>query len=249
MAIDPIGVIDLNCDMGESFGNYLIGQDDEIMPWITSCNIACGFHAGDPFHIEKTLINAKKYQLRVGAHPGYPDLNGFGRRPMQLSDDELRAIIRYQVSALTGMARSLGIEVSYVKPHGALYNKMTVDEREALIVIRTIREIDSGLAIMGLAGSRVKDIAAAMDMQFIAEAFADRRYDDRGKLVSRQSERAVIEDPVLAADQVWSIINRKEVVTISGAVIPVVADSICIHGDHKNAVPILKAIRARLSDV
>ncbi len=248
MVKDAISGIDLNCDMGESYGNYLIGQDDEIMPWITSCNIACGFHGGDPFHIEKTLLNARKYQLRVGAHPGYPDLNGFGRRPMQFSDDELRAIIRYQVSALTGMARSLGIKVSYVKPHGALYNKMADDEREALVVIRTIREIDPGLAIMGLAGSQVKDIAAAIGIRFIAEAFADRRYDDLGKLVSRLNEAAVIEDPVLAADQVWSIIKRKEVVSVSGVVIPVVADSICIHGDHKNAVPILRAIRTRLSE-
>ncbi len=240
--------LDINCDMGESYGNYLIGNDEEIMPLINSCNIACGFHAGDPLHIERTLFNAKKYQLRVGAHPGYPDLNGFGRRPMRLSEDELRSSVKYQVSAILGMARSVGMIVSYVKPHGALYNQMAVDKKEAEIVIRAIREVDSTLAIMGLAGSEMRQVAGELGLNYIAEAFADRRYDDFGRLVGRNQPGAVIEDPSHAAEQVWSIFRNREVQTLSGTFIPVEADSICIHGDNPYAVPILNAIKEKLSN-
>lgn len=234
---------DINCDMGESYGNYTIGNDDEIMPLITSCNIACGFHGGDPLHIEKTLINAKKYQLKIGAHPGYPDLNGFGRRAMQLPEDELRACIKYQVSALIGMAKSVGVEVSYVKPHGALYNKMADDEITSRIVIRAILELNANLAIMGLSASKTQTVAEDIGARFIAEAFADRRYNEHGKLVSRQDATAIIHDPLQAAAQVLSIIKKNEVQSLGGHKVKIKADSICIHGDNKNAVAILQEIQ------
>ncbi|MBK8503198.1 MAG: LamB/YcsF family protein [Saprospiraceae bacterium] len=237
---------DINCDMGESYGNYTIGNDDEIMPLVTSCNVACGFHGGDPLHIEKTLISAKKYQLKIGAHPGYPDLNGFGRRAMQLSEDELRTCIKYQVSALIGMAKSVGVEVSYVKPHGALYNKMADDEITSRIVICAILELDTNLGIMGLSASKTQSVAEELGVNFIAEAFADRRYDNHGRLVSRQDPRSIIHDPVQAAAQVFSIIRKNEVKSIEGNKVKLRAESICIHGDHKNAVAILKEIRKEM---
>lgn len=234
--------MDINCDMGESYGNYQIGNDEAIMPYITSCSIACGFHAGDPLHMEKTLKNAKKYNLRIGAHPGYPDLNGFGRRPMLLSEDELRSSIKYQVAALAGMAKSLGIVLAYVKPHGALYNKMADDEAESRIVIQAILDIDASLSVMGLAGSKTELVSRALGVPFIAEAFADRRYKDDGRLVSRNEPEGVIHDPQVAKNQVMEIINKNQVKTIKGNFIRVKADSFCVHGDNVNAVAILKAI-------
>lgn len=234
--------IDINCDMGESFGIYQIGNDQEIMPFITSCNIACGFHGGDPLHIEKTLINAKQHSLRIGAHPSYPDLNGFGRRYMALSEDELRTCIKYQVAALIGMAKSLGITLAYVKPHGALYNKMADSEDESRIVIQAILDVDSSLAVMGLAGSKTELVTQALGVPFIAEAFADRRYTAHGRLASRQAAGSVIHDPRQAKKQVVDMVEKNQVETIEGNYINIRADSFCVHGDNKNAVAILQEI-------
>lgn len=234
--------IDLNCDMGESYGNYLIGNDVALMPYISSCNIACGFHAGDPVHILQTLMEAKKHHLRIGAHPGYPDLNGFGRRPMSLSELELRAFILYQVSAVAGMAASIGAEVSYVKPHGALYNSMAHDRILAINFVSAIKEVDATLSIMGLAGSHLGHWVEEAGMSFIAEAFADRRYNDQGSLLPRSDPRAVISDPREAAEQVAMIINESRVKTNTDSYFPIDAESICIHGDNKNAINILIAI-------
>lgn len=232
--------------MGESYGNFKIGNDIEIMPYITSCNVACGFHGGDPLHIENTLKNAKAHNLKVGAHPGYPDLNGFGRRNMDLSENELRACIKYQVAALVGMSKSLGISIAYVKPHGALYNKMADSRKDSRIVIQAILDIDSSLAIMGLAGSKTELVATSLGVPFIAEAFADRRYNSEGRLSSRKDPNSVIIDPKQAADQVDSIINNSAIETTDGSFIHIRADSICVHGDNKFAVPILKEIRSRI---
>jgi len=234
--------IDLNCDMGESFGIYQIGNDREIMPYITSCNIACGFHGGDPIHIEKTLKNAKEHNLRIGAHPGYPDLNGFGRRDMHLSEDELRTCIKYQVAALVGMAKSLGITVAYVKPHGALYNKMADSQDESRIVVQAILDVDSSLAVMGLAGSKTEIVTQALGVPFIAEAFIDRRYNAHGRLVQRRVEGSVINDPQQAKKQVIGLLETNQVETIEGKYIHIKADSFCVHGDNKNAVAILQEI-------
>lgn len=235
--------------MGESFGNFIIGNDEAIMPYITSANIACGFHAGDPWHMQKTIQLAKDHKVKIGAHPSYPDLAGFGRRKMDIPKEELKAIIKYQISALKGMAESLGTKMEYVKPHGALYNNVATDEKEALAVIEAIKEIDDSIYLMGLAGSHLKELADHHKIRFIAEAFADRKYTSDGKLLSRKIKGASITSEKEAVNQLISIMLRNTVQTNEGEEIEIVADSICIHGDNKNAVKILMAINDKLSSM
>lgn len=239
--------IDINCDMGESYGNFSIGNDKAIFPYITSCNIACGFHGGDPWHIEKTIQGALAYGVQIGAHPSYPDLAGFGRRKMQIKPDELRAIVKYQVAALKGMVESLGGKLTYVKPHGALYNTAAHQEDEALAIIKAIQEIDNELYLMGLAGSPIADLAQKLQIPFIAEAFADRKYMSDGKLRSRSEIGAVIDAPLQAAQQVVDIVLQNRVETYEGEIWPLQAQSICIHGDNPAAVAVLEAIDEQLS--
>jgi len=235
--------IDLNCDMGESYGNYKIGNDDRVMPYITSCNVACGFHGGDPLQIEKTIKNALKYGLQIGAHPGFPDLQGFGRREMQIPSNELRAIIKYQIAAIKGITESLGGKLAYVKPHGALYNTAADDEQVAKSIAQAIVEIDGNLAFMGLAGSpQMQKAAEAVGIRFIAEAFADRRYMPNGRLQSRQIAGAVIHDAQQAAEQVLLLAKSQEVISSENTKIKVNAQSICIHGDNPKVGEILQTI-------
>jgi UPF0271 protein len=241
--------IDLNCDMGESYGRYQIGQDDLVFPHITSSNIACGFHGGDPLHIEQTIQKAIKYRVQIGAHPGYPDLQGFGRRNMQIPATELKSIVKYQVAALKGLVESHGAHLHYVKPHGALYNTMARDVQEATAVIEAILEIDAKLKIMGLAGSLVKEVVQQKGGQFIAEAFADRSYNLDGSLMSRIQKGAVLHAPETIAEQVLSIVQKKGVYTITGDFVRIDAQSICIHGDNPEVVPILNAISAKLKQM
>lgn len=237
---------DLNCDLGESYGRFRVGNDDALFPYLTSCNIACGFHGGDPLHIERTIRKALDHGLRIGAHPAYPDLMGFGRRKMHIAVDELKAIIKYQVAALKGMVESLGGGLSYVKPHGALYNSMVIDAAEAEAVIAAIQQIDPGLAVMGLAGSQVGELVRAAGLPFIAEAFADRRYNENGQLVVRGTPGAVIHDPAAAVRQVFEIVEHGRLTTVEGKTRPLKADSFCIHGDNPAAPAILQAIHKQL---
>lgn len=241
-------MIDLNCDMGESYGRFQIGNDDALFPYITSCNIACGFHGGDPLHIQLTIEKALEHGLRIGAHPSYPDLMGFGRRKMQLSAAELSALIKYQVAALKGMVESMGGTLSYVKPHGALYNSMVQDAIEAEAVIIAVKAISPKLAVMGLAGSQVHAITERAGMTFIAEAFADRRYHAAGHLVARGESGAVITEADVAAQQVWQMVKQQQVTTVEGKIIKLQADSYCIHGDNPAAVAILKAIHQKFEE-
>lgn len=236
---------DINCDMGESYGNFKVGQDEAIFPYITSCNVACGFHGGDPLHIEQTIKQAIQHKVKIGAHTSYPDLQGFGRRKMQIKAEELKAIIKYQIAVIQGLSESLGGKMSYVKPHGALYNSMADNEEEALVVIRAIQEFNPNLALMGLAGSLVEDIAKQEKIEFIAEAFADRRYNSQGKLASRNQANAVITNPAEAQKQVLSIIEKQEVETIEGNLIKITAQSICVHGDNPAVLEILKALQMK----
>jgi len=238
--------IDINCDMGESYGNYRIGNDDKIFPFITSANIACGFHGGDPVHMEKTITQALVHNVKIGAHPGYPDLAGFGRRAMQIPSKELVPILKYQIAALKGMAESLGGRLSYVKPHGALYNKASGDEGETRAIIQAIQSIDDSLIFMGLAGSVMEDISKQQDIPFVAEAFADRSYEATGRLMSRSKPGAVISNPVMAAKQVLSIVQNQKVNLAEGSEIVVQAQSICIHGDNPAAIAILEEIQIEL---
>lgn len=239
--------VDINCDMGESYGNYTIGNDEAIFPYITSCNIACGMHAGDPFHIEKTIDLAIRHGVQIGAHPGYPDLQGFGRRVISMSAEELSSSLKYQVAALKGMVESKGHNLAYVKPHGALYNEMADNKELAQVVVKAIKSVDPLLKIMGLAGSHVKDVVESHQMTFIAEAFADRQYEDNGKLRSRKLENAMIEEAEKAANQVISIVSKQTTKSLEGTEVKVVAQSFCIHGDNPWAVKILEKITEELT--
>lgn len=240
--------IDINCDMGESYGRFQIGNDREIFPYITSCNIACGFHGGDPLHIENTIRLALQHGTGIGAHPGYPDLAGFGRRKIHMTAEELRASLRYQVSALKGMVEGLGGQLRYVKPHGALYNAMAEEAEITHDVIVAIRDIDSDLKLMGLAGSLVQKIAREKNIPFIAEAFADRRYEPNGMLRSRTLDGAVLSDPQQAANQVISIVLKHQAHSIQGLPVAIEAQSICVHGDNPQVVPILESISSALEE-
>ncbi len=240
--------IDINCDMGESFGNYIIGNDKAIFPFITSCNIACGIHAGDPYHIEKTIDLALEHKVQIGAHPGYPDLQGFGRRVLPMPQEELASFIKYQVSALQGMVTSAGGSLNYVKPHGALYNEIASNPTVAKTVYKAIKSINPELKVMGLAGSHVEEILSDLGMQYIPEAFADRRYETNGKLRSRSLNNSVIKDANVAAEQVLSITTKSVAYSLEGNSVSIKANSFCIHGDNPEAVGILQRIDELLSE-
>lgn len=234
--------IEINCDMGESYGAFTIGKDELLMPFVDACNIACGYHGGDPLIIDRTVRLAVDAQKKIGAHPSYPDIVGFGRRKMNLSADELKACVKYQVSALKGIVESYGGQLSYVKPHGALYNTIAYDMREASCVIDAILSLDDQLAFMGLAGSPLAQLCAQKGVSFVAEAFGDRRYLSDGSLMGRMEPGAVIISPIEAAKQVMNIGRHGKVVSDSGESISIKADSICVHGDNESALEILKAI-------
>jgi UPF0271 protein len=234
--------IDINCDMGESRGTKLIGDDRHVFPYITSCNIACGVHGGDPVHMEKTILGALEHAVQIGAHPSYPDTKHFGRKKMQIPAEELKAVIRYQVSALCGMASALGAAVTYVKPHGALYNNMAADADEARAFVQAVASLRRNLAIIGLAGSHVEGIAAEFELKFIPEAFADRRYLKDGRLMSRKSAGAIIDDPSQVAEQFHMLVVDKRVESSSGKQVEIAARTVCVHGDHPGVTTILKAI-------
>ncbi len=239
--------IDINCDMGESYGRFEVGNDEAVFPYITSANIACGYHGGDPLHIEKTIETALRHNVRIGAHPAYPDLMGFGRRKMHIPASELRALVKYQVAALKGMTESLGGKLEYVKPHGALYNSAADNEAEAAAILEALEALDPDLRLMGLAGSRMQQLALDRDRPFIAEAFADRRYENDGRLRSRLLPDAVIASPEAAAAQVVAIARENRVISAEGHPVPVAAQSVCIHGDNPQSVAILQAIDRALA--
>jgi len=240
--------IDINCDMGESVGQLIIGNDEAVFPYITSCSIACGFHGGDADHMKHTVKSAVSQGVRIGAHPSYPDLAGFGRREMQIPHEELKSIIKEQVTALKEIADMEGGRLEYVKPHGALYNTIARDLEEARTVYEAIREVDASLSVMGLAGSIAQKVARELNLEFIPEAFADRVYEPDGTLMSRSKKEAVISDPDKAVAQVLSILIAREVVTSNGTVLPMSAASICIHGDNPAAVDILCALDQSLKN-
>lgn len=239
--------IDINADIGESYAGKKSGQDELIFPHLSSCNIACGFHGGDPSAMLETIQQAIKYNVRIGAHPSYPDLNGFGRRKMNLTSKDLYQIIQYQIQTLADQCRKMDASIVYVKPHGALYNSMVDDLIEAETVIQAIIDLDLNLALMGLAGSQVENLAKKMGVVFIAEAFADRRYTLEGKLQSRNIAGAVISDAKEATSQVLSIFKERQI-QIGEEKLSIQADSICVHGDNPAACTILEAINQSLAE-
>ncbi|MBD8474445.1 LamB/YcsF family protein [Pseudomonas sp. CFBP 8770] len=235
--------IDINSDLGESFGAWSMGDDDAMLDIVTSANVACGFHAGDPAGILRTLRAAAARQVSIGAHVSYPDKVGFGRRNMDVASDELTADVIYQIGALQGLAQAAGTCVSYVKPHGALYNTIAHDRRQALAVIAAIRAVDPSLVLVALAGSSLIELAREEGLTCIAEAFADRAYTPEGTLVSRREPGAVLHDPQLIAQRMLRLVEDGTLEAIDGSITRIQADSICVHGDSPAAVAMARELR------
>jgi len=235
----------LNCDLGESFGAWKMGLDDQVMPFIDQANIACGFHAGDPIVMKKTLLSAKRHNVVVGAHPSYPDLAGFGRRSMNLNPVEIIAIVEYQIAALAGMANNINMPITYVKPHGALYNDMMANGHIRSAVMQAIAESHLSLAFMLQATPDAeihREEAKMFGLELMFEVFADRCYDDNGALLSRSKEGAVHSKEKMLA-QVTQLKNDGSVTTISGHRLELQADSLCVHGDNVEGVNAIEEIR------
>lgn len=241
-------MIDINCDMGESFGHYRIGADEEMMPYVTSANIACGFHAGDPRVMARTVQLALAHGVGVGAHPGYPDLRGFGRHRLDLSPAEIEADLLYQIGALEAFARAHGTRVTHVKPHGALYNVSEVDEKVAAAVAWAVKTYNPDLVLVISATSTLAIQAAeAQGLRVAREAFADRNYNPNGTLRSRRERDALITDPALAAERAVKMARDGVIVAYDGTRVPVRPDTLCIHGDEPTAPAVAKAVRAALA--
>lgn len=233
--------LDLNCDLGEFYGMYDERRDSKIMPFISSCNIACGFHSGDPVTIAKTIQLAMKNEVAIGAHPSYPDLQGFGRRIMNLSAEELEACVLYQVSALKGMTESLGGKLHHVKPHGALYNHGSKDEATAVGIVKAIVQIQKDMLIYAPANSVLSEVAEDAGLQVRSEVFADRRYEDDLSLRSRSLEGAVLDDKKEVLEQMRSFLEGS-VETYSGLELPITAETVCLHSDTEGAAELAKEI-------
>ncbi len=239
--------IDLNSDLGESLGAWQMGDDAAMLDIVTSANVACGFHAGDAAGILATLNNAAAKGVSVGAHVAYPDLAGFGRRNMDVASADLRADVIYQIGALKALAQVAGTTVRYVKPHGALYNTIAHDQRQATDVIEAVKAIDPSLALVVLAGAPLVAWAQAAGLTVIQEAFADRAYTPQGTLVSRREPGAVLHDEQLVAQRMLRLVQEGVVQAIDGSETRVQADSICVHGDSPGAVAMARAVRDRLT--
>jgi len=244
-----MNTIDLNSDVGESFGNYKLGLDEAVIPLITSANIACGFHAGDPSVMRKTMALAKKHGVAPGAHPGFPDLMGFGRRNMDVSLNEIKDYIAYQVGALHAFASMEGLKLQHVKPHGALYNMAVKNWDIWEAVAEVLAAVDRDLILVVLAGSNrneLKSIGSRFGIRIAFEFFADRAYNPDGSLVSRKEPGAVIHDQELAARRVLKLVKEGKVVAVDGTEIELAAETICVHGDNPTAVMLTKKIRETL---
>jgi UPF0271 protein len=239
--------IDINCDMGESHGNRIVGNDAAIMPYISSANIACGFHGGDPVVMRETILLAMKHGVAVGAHPSYPDLEGFGRRDMNLPPSEVHALVQYQVGAIKAMAEACGGRLHHVKAHGALYNAAARDEALSAAIVQAVHEIDPRLILYGLAGSATIRVAQAMGLPVAEEVFADRSYQADGSLTPRSQAGAMLEDAASATAQVLRMVKEGMVTAMNGRSVPLRADTICIHGDGPQAATIAPSLHEALA--
>jgi UPF0271 protein len=239
--------VDINCDLGESYGRFKVGQDSKIMPHITSANVACGFHAGDPVTMAHTVKLAKKFGVAVGAHPGYPDLVGFGRREMKLTPEELKSYITYQVGALQAFAKASGIGLQHVKPHGALYDLVTRDKNISRTIAEAILSVDSNLILLGPPHSMIAKTASRMGLRVALEVFADRAYNPDGTLVSRSQPGSVIEEPKLVVERGRKMIEDGTVSAINGKTVHFgEVHTICVHGDTPNAVEMARILKTNL---
>ena len=242
--------IDVNCDMGESFGPYAMGRDSEVMPHITSANVACGWHAGDPSVMDRTVALAARNGVAVGAHPGYPDLLGFGRRKLECSPEELTNYIVYQVGALQAFCHKHGTTLQHIKPHGALYHAVLQDEELSRAVARAVLQVDPGLVLVTLAGPKgetASSIYREMGLLVAREAFPDRAYNADGTLVPRGSSGAVVENPDEVVGRVHSLARDNAVHAATGETVPLEANTVCVHGDTPTAVELVRGIAQKLN--
>jgi len=238
--------VDINSDLGESFGLYTIGNDEQVLKYVTSANIACGMHAGDPLVMDKTVRIAANNGVGIGAHPGFPDLQGFGRRNMALSSEEVKAYVIYQVGALQTFAQSVGKELQHVKAHGALYNMASKDKKIALAIAQGVKAVSSDLILMALANSAMVEAAQEVGLKVAQEIFADRAYNPDGTLVARGTPGAMIHDRAVALPRVVRMVTEGKVTAITGEDIDIKADSICVHGDNPEALKFVAEIREAL---
>ena len=239
--------VDLNSDLGESFGRYTLGCDAEVIPLITSANVACGFHASDPVVMQKTIEMVRAAGIQPGAHPGFPDLMGFGRRNMVVSSEEASAYTIYQLGALKAFSEAAGMKLQHVKPHGAFYNMATVDYTLASAICRGIKAVDPDLIVLALSGGQLLKAAEDLGLRAASEVFADRAYEDDGTLVNRKKPGAMITDEEEAIRRVVRMVKEGKVTSISGNDIPIKADSVCVHGDGAKALLFVKKIRETLA--
>ncbi|MEX7469603.1 LamB/YcsF family protein [Mycobacterium adipatum] len=240
--------VDLNADLGEGFGVWTLGEDDAMLDLVTSANVACGFHAGDPAGLLRVCRAAAERGVRIGAQVGYRDLAGFGRRFIDMDPEELSAEVIYQIGALSALAAAAGSAVSYVKPHGALYNSIVTHEDQARAVAAAVHAVNPALPVLGLAGSVFFSAAEELGLRTVAEAFADRSYRPDGQLVPRSEPHAVLRDADQIADRVWTMIAEARVTADDGSQIPISVESVCVHGDSPGAVQIAAAVRRRLAE-
>ncbi|SPM30220.1 Lactam utilization protein B (function unknown), partial [Mycobacterium terramassiliense] len=239
--------IDLNADLGEGFGVWRLGDDAAMLGIVTSANVACGFHAGDPMGLLRVCRSAAERGVRIGAQVSYRDLAGFGRRYIDVAHDDLVADVVYQIGALQAIATASGSTVCYVKPHGALYNTIVTDPDQGAAVAEAVRMVDPALPVLGMAGSAFFDEAARLGLRTVAEAFADRAYQPNGRLVSRREPGALLHDPAEIADRVVTMVTSGRVTAIDGTQIGLTVESVCVHGDSPGAVQIATAVRDRLA--
>jgi 5-oxoprolinase (ATP-hydrolysing) subunit A len=241
-----VGTVDLNADLGESFGVWRLGDDDAMLDVVTSANVACGFHAGDAATLARTCRAAAERGVRIGAQVSYRDLAGFGRRFIDATPEDLTADVIYQIGALQALAHAAGSTVSYVKPHGALYNTIVTNHDQARAVAHAVHAVDPGLPVLGLSSSAFFAAAQDLGLRTVPEAFADRAYRSDGQLLSRRLPNAVLHDVNEIADRVASMVTTGRVVAVDGSTIPVTVESVCVHGDSPGAVQIANAVRDRL---
>jgi UPF0271 protein len=240
-----VTTIDLNADLGESFGRYELPGEDDLLALVTSANVACGFHAGGPLVMQRTVSAAIGHGVTIGAHPGYPDLPGFGRRELAATPAEISADVTYQIGALDAFCRSAGTRVRYVKLHGALYHRAVRDRDVAKAVAFAIRQLDSEMVVLGAEGSALLQAASATGLDVAREAFVDRAYQPDGQLVPRGAPGAVLDDADAIAERALRMVQDKNVVAIDGTRCIIRADSLCVHGDGPNAAAIVRAVRQR----
>ncbi|MGQ9530080.1 MAG: LamB/YcsF family protein [Candidatus Bathycorpusculaceae bacterium] len=239
--------IDINCDLGESYGAFKVGNDEQIMPHITSANIACGFHAGDPMTMAQTINLAKKYGVALGAHPGYPDLLGFGRREMRLTSEEVKNYTIYQVSALQGFAKAAGLPLQHVKPHGALYNTAVEDEETSRGVVKAVNALDQNLIIFAPPKSALAKVAAEAGLRVAYEFFADRAYNPDGSLLSRKKPNSIITEPQIVLKRTLKAVREGKVLAINGETINLgKVHTICVHGDTPTAIKLTETLKNEL---